>query len=723
VFAYLKTGLVGITAAECDVLENYVLLWSLRGGAWTRTEPWRQHPDGFGGLYDEETEERLRGINELRRRIAAPLRALQERGEEAATAREQAEALCAFLEEIGLAERLDARAAALESTGMETTAAEYTQLWELLCTALEQCAQVLGETPMEQDEFARLLQLVLSQYDVGTIPVALDRVSAGDMDRMRRRHIRHLFVLGASNERLPLISEGGGVLSDSEREELRELCLELGGGREALSREFSLIYNCLTLPSDSLYMSYADENGSEASLPSFVMDRLRLLFGREALPGDLINARSSAREPAMELAASAAGDSLSVAVRQYWEENKESAARLRALRSAANRQRGRLGADAVRSLYGDTLRLSASRVDAFSSCRFAYFLQYGLKAKPRVPASFAPPEYGSFLHYVLAHVAAEAAERGGFGRVDDEALAEMTDRAVQLYVRQELDDFREKSPRFVYLFRRLGRTVRRVVLDMAEELRVSDFQPLDFELNFAQATDLPPVALGEGEDALYLTGVADRVDGWEHDGKLYIRVVDYKTGKKSFSLSDVWYGMGLQMLLYLFTLEKSGSHRYGRQIVPAGVLYVPARDAILSRSEDLDDAELIREKAKEKRRSGLLLNDPAVLAAMERGEIPKYLPITVNREGHAAGESLADAAQLAQLSRHIDRTLQALAAELRRGSIAADPYFRSQQENACQYCDFVDACHFDPESDQRRFLTKLRSPEIWARLEGGEEHV
>jgi ATP-dependent helicase/nuclease subunit B len=605
---------------------------------------------------------------------------------------------------------------------METTAAEYTQLWELLCAATEQCAQILGDTPMEQGEFARLLQLVLSQYDVGTIPVALDRVSAGDMDRMRRRHIRHLLVLGASDERLPLISEGGGVLSDVERGELLEFSLELGGGREALSREFSLIYSCLTLPSDSLYMSYA-EDGPEASRPSFVMDRLRRLFGREVPPGDLNDARSSAREPALELAASGGHDPLSLAARHYFEANKERAARLQALRSAAARQRGRLGADAVRSLYGDTLRLSATRIDAFASCRFAYFLQYGLKAKPRVPARFAPPEYGSFLHYVLAHVAAEASERGGFGRLDDEALAAMTDRFVSLYIRQELDDFREKSPRFIYLFRRLSRTVRRVVLDMAEELRTSDFQPLDFELNFAQASDLPPVALGEGEDALYLTGVADRVDGWEHDGKLYIRVVDYKTGKKSFSLSDVWYGMGLQMLLYLFTLEKSGAARYRRQIVPAGVLYVPARDALLSRPEDLDDADLVREKAKEKRRSGLLLNDPAVLAAMERGEIPKYLPITVNREGQAAGEALADAAQLAQLSRHIDRTLRQLAAELRRGSITADPYFRSQQENACQFCDYVDACHFDPECDRRRFLTKLRPPEVWARLEGGEEHV
>jgi ATP-dependent helicase/nuclease subunit B len=230
------------------------------------------------------------------------------------------------------------------------------------------------------------------------------------------------------------------------------------------------------------------------------------------------------------------------------------------------------------------------------------------------------------------------------------------------------------------------------------------------------------VALGEGEETVYLTGVADRVDGWEHGGKLYLRVVDYKTGKKSFSLSDVWYGMGLQMLLYLFSLEKNGENRYGQKIVPAGVLYVPARDALLSKPENLSDEEIVKEKAKERRRSGLLLDDPAVLAAMEHGEIPKYLPVAVNREGRAAGEALADAARLTQLSRHIDDTLLRLASELRRGGIEADPFFRSQQENACRWCDYLDACHFDPKRDRRRYLHKLQAQEVWTRLEGRGEH-
>ena len=208
--------------------------------------------------------------------------------------------------------------------------------------------------------------------------------------------------------------------------------------------------------------------------------------------------------------------------------------------------RGRLSSAAVEKLYGQRLRLSASRIDKFASCRFAYFCQYGLRAKPYEPAAFRPPEIGTFMHYVLEKTAREVKRRGGFAAVDDKTLRELCERFTAQYVSEELNDFNEKRRRFVYLFNRLCGDVWRVVEDMAAEPRRSDFEPLDFELDFSDAREMPPVELGGGEDSLVLSGIADRVDGWYHDGKLYLRVVDYKTGRKEFSMSDVWYGMGFR---------------------------------------------------------------------------------------------------------------------------------------------------------------------------------
>ena len=239
----------------------------------------------------------------------------------------------------------------------------------------------------------------------------------------------------------------------------------------------------------------------------------------------------------------------------------------------------------------------------------------------------------------------------------------------------------------------------------------------------AVGQDCAVVELGEGEDRLSLSGIADRVDGWLHEGKLYIRVVDYKTGKKKFSLSDVCYGMGLQMLLYLFALERDGGRRYGHEIVPAGVMYIPARNALLSLSRSPEEGEAEEKRREEIRRSGLVLEDMELLEAWEHGEDKQYIPVKF-RSGKPSAESLASLERMGILRRHIERSLRGMARQLRQGSIAADPYYRSQQENACLNCDYYDACHFSQgeNGESCRYTPKLSGEKVWALLDGGGEN-
>ena len=717
VISCLRTGLAGLSLEESDLLADYVLKWQLRGRAWARTEDWRQHPDGYGAAFDEASEEKLRRINALRRRFAAPLLRFAARAERAVTAEEQAAALTALLADWKLPEQLETRAAALEAAGDTALAAEYSQLWEILVSALEQSAAILGDTPMDRGSFGRLFTHMLSQYDIGLIPVSLDRVSAGDFDRMRRRNIRHLLVLGCSDDRLPQTEERSGMFDAGERERLLSLDIDLGGGEGELWREFSLLYATLTLPSESLTLScpVCGADG-EALRPAFVFNRARTLFDLPVESADPDEARLSAPAPALTLAAHAVkGGSPRAAAAAAWFRAADPA-RFARLVDAAEHTRGRLSPQAVEALYGKRPRLSASRIDRFASCRYAYFCQYGLRARPYEPNGFTPPEIGTFMHYVLEQVARAVKERGGFSAVDDETLLKLTADFVAAYVHTELNDFKEKSSRFVHLFRRLGADVERIVLDMAQELRRSDFAPLDFELDFSKASDIRPLELGEEEGAMTLTGIADRVDGWLHEGKLYLRVVDYKTGRKKFSLSDIWYGMGLQMLLYLFALEQDGAGRYGTEIVPAGVMYVPARNALLSLARGPDDTEAEQKRADELRRSGLALDDPALLEAWEKGESKRYIPVKVKR---GSTEGLATLEQLGLLAQHIRGTLGEMARELHRGSIAADPYYRSQQENACLNCDYFDACHFaeGENGEQSRYMPKLAEGRIWGMMQ------
>ena len=723
--SYMRTGLVGLSSEECDELGGYIFKWQLRAPAWLRKTPWRQHPDGYGQEYDDAARERLRNINALRRRIAAPLQHFAEAAAEAETAIAQARALSGLLEELKLPELLSHRAETLRQNGREELAAEYEQLWDITVSALEQCAAILGDIAMDQREFGRLFLRMLSQYDVGTIPVSLDRVSAGDFDRSRRRHIKHLIVLGASDQRLPSGEESVGVFSEDDRRRLAENGLDLGGGGEAeLWREFSLIYNCLTLPGESLTLCcpLCGADGGEIR-PAFVFRRAETLFRLNVKFADTGELRMSAADPALSLAARslhAPGGREHAAMEYFREVQPE---KCRALEQAAAMDRGSLSGESVERLYSKRLRLSASRIDKFASCRFAYFCQYGLKAKPYEPAGFQPPEIGSFMHYVLENTAREVKALGGFRKVSDAELKEITEKYVRLYVSEELDDFREKSSRFIHLFKRLCADVHQVVADMAAELRTSDFEPMDFELDFSGAGDIEPFALDENGEKLTLTGIADRVDGWLHDGKLYLRVVDYKTGKKQFSLSDVWYGMGLQMLLYLFALESGGRERYGREIVPAGVMYVPARNTILSLTDDPTDEKISSERARELRRSGIVLDEEAVIEAWEHGEDKRYIPLRTVY-GKISPETVASAERLGVLRRHIRKELSDMARQLRSGSIAADPYYRSQQENACLNCDYFAACHFTDgqNGDKARFMPRLSPEKVWSLMEGGGEN-
>ncbi len=309
-------------------------------------------------------------------------------------------------------------------------------------------------------------------------------------------------------------------------------------------------------------------------------------------------------------------------------------------------------------------------------------------------------------------------QRGGFAGVGDEELAAIADGFVDAYIREKLNDMQEKSSRFVHLFGRLRRDVQQIVADTAAELRRSDFEPLDFELDFSKASEIRPLELGEGEDALRLSGIADRIDGWLHEGKLYLRVVDYKTGRKSFSLSDVWYGMGLQMLLYLFALEADGEGRYEHPVVPAGIMYVPARNVLLSEDEDIDEAEAESKRLGKLRRSGFVLDEPELIEAWEKGADKRFIPLRVSNRSDAA-EPMLSAERIGQLAQHVRVCLGEMARELHRGSIAADPYYRSQREDACLNCDYYAACQFaDGENGESyRYLPRLKDGQVWEAIE------
>lgn len=714
-FRYLKTDLTGISREERDLLENYVLTWNIRGGTWMRAKPWDMHPEGYGLPFSDEQRALVERLDGLRRRVIAPLEELRRAADK--TGRGRALALYAMLERIDLPRRLEQRAAALEERGDLNSAAQYRQLWDILVGGLEQCALLLADTELELDEFSRLFSLVLSQYDVGTIPVSLDRVAVGEAPRMAHKEAKILFFLGTDSGAIPGNVEDATLFDQQDREALAELEVELAPRQEdKLRREFTIAYETCVLPTQRLYLTYAArDGGGQEKTPCFLWERLESLFPQnETVSADSRLCRLAAPRPALELA----GHEEKLAA--VLKEHEALAPRMERLEQAGQWRRGSLSPGAVRTLFGSAVPMSATRLDLYNSCHFSHFLRFGLDAKPRQKAKFRPSDYGTFIHAVLEEVLGWARDNGSIDRLarSEELRHSLTRAAADRYEAEELAGLEGETARFRRVFQRMKQSALAVTDSVVAELAASEFAPVRFELGFGRGKELPPVEVRNGI-TLRLSGFVDRVDQWLHEGKRYLRVVDYKTGKKSFDFSDVEDGRGLQMLLYLFALTRHGELFGPEEVVPAGVLYVPARNPIIRGDRAMTDEDIRAAQDRELRRQGLVLDDPAVMAAMEQGDGKfRFLP---DRADYHVSEG-----QMAALDEYVTDALKKAAGQMAAGNIDADPYWHDGQHNACRWCDYRAACHFEECcGDRARYRKGISGKEFWSWMEQrkeGEEH-
>lgn len=723
----LKTGLFGLSADECDALENYMLAYDIRGSSWRVEKGWAYHPRGYGQPFTPEDGEELERLNALRRRVIEPLETLRREARAQRTYRGYAMALYRFMEAIGLPERLRARCDALQAAGAAKTAAEYAQLWDILTKALEQCVQLLGDRPAEFSHFSELFTLVLSQYKVGAIPTSLDHLICGSADRIRSRTPRCVILLGCTDASFPSVQPSSGLLRDDDRAFLRECGWELAPTQEErLDQEADILYGALTLPSERLYVLWPrlGPEGEEMH-PAFVTDDLIDMTG--AAPLVLSDGEAEmaidAPSPCLQWLAGGPAGPLAAAARACMEALPGWDGRLRALERAARFPRGLLSGEAARALYGPSATLSASRVETFMNCRYAYFLQYGLRAAPRRADGFAPYDRGNFVHDVLEKTTRAVMDRGGFAAVTDEQVRHLARSCAERYVKDMLFSHEGQTARFRGLMGRLMKAIDAVASNVAAELRCSEFEPLDVELRFSDSEPdaLPAARAGR---SVRVTGAVDRVDGWIEDGTLYVRVVDYKTGRQAFKLGDVWHGLNMQMLLYLFALETEGLARYralgARRIVPAGALYLPARELYLQAGRDIADEELAHQMSRALLRSGLILDDPRVIEAMEPGVSGEgtYIPVKFKADGELSPlSSVASAERLGRLKRHVDKLLEEMEDALRAGDVSANPVCRGAK-SACETCKFVMACQFrQSPGDRPRYVGALTPGAFWKRLE------
>ena len=684
---YLRSALSPIDPDTCDCLENYAIIWGIRGQKWAKA--WENHPDGLSGVWTEQDGQRLEKLNAARERAVSPLLRLQQGFRDAADLRGQVTALYGFLEDIQLEQRLSRLARELDDSGDNRGAQILNQLWEILLGALEQMYDVLGETHWEAEHFTRLLRLLLSQYDVGTIPPVLDAVQAGPVSAMRCHQQKHMIVLGAEEGKLPGYSGSAGVLTDQERVTLRELGVPLtGGAMEGVQAEFAEIYGCFCGAMESITVFCSGEQ------PSFIYRRLTDLAGGDTSCQDSLGFAVADDEEAGAYLArwNAANAAERLEVSDMYRETCR----------RRDYSLGKVAQENIGRLYGTTLNLSASQIDRQAECRLSYFLKYGLRAQERKEAAIDPAEFGTYVHAVLENTARCVRDKGGFHAVSLEETLEIAHGFSDAYAKERFSQM--ESERVTYLFNRHIQELDMVVAELWQELSESQFAPVGFEVGFGDREDLPPIAIPNGGMNAVLRGFIDRVDTWDSGASRYYRVVDYKTGKKDFDYCDVFNGVGLQMLLYMFALRESGSGLLGEKAVAAGVQYFPARAPFLNTEGRLSREEAEAERLSQWKRKGLLLKDEAVLNAMEPGDAPKRLCCSVKKDGSISGD-LADRDQLKLLREYVFRVLAGLVEDIASGNVEPNPYTRGSVHDAGRFCPYGPICHSASVVGRRNYKT------------------
>ena len=708
VFLYLKTGLAGLSAQQISELENYVFIWGISGKKWL--EPWSDNPQGFSGSFSEEEKVLLARVNESREAVIGPLERFDA---ETASADGQTMAAACYrlLCSVNAAENLRASARNLRAAGTPALAERELRVWDLLMKILDQTALVLGGMELSRERYAELLQLVIRTGSIASIPQGLDEVTVGDADRIRTAGPKVVFLIGAAQGAFPLAPGGDSVFSDSERRELIRIGLPLTDTMEnAALRERFLAYSAMSAASERLFLSWpaADEDGKGLS-PSSIAGEVRAVFPEVPVRCEEDFSPlwfACAEEPALELAARKwnSNDPLSASLRGFFA-SRGAEDRLSGVERAAERKPFRFGdRSASRALFGSGTTLSATQIESFELCRFQYFCRFGLGARERKAAELNVLEYGSLMHYLLQRLFRDLGSEKILAQPPDELHASILGFLGE-YVEKIYGGMATKTPRFAYLVSRIADSAQIVALHIARELSQSGFRPADFELSLGASVGALTVPLPGGGE-VRVDGAVDRVDLMDRGGVRYLRVVDYKTGKKEFRLSDLVYGLNMQMLIYLAALCENGSKRYGN-FQPAGVLYMPADRPTVPAKRGDGEEKLGAEAEGGLRMDGLVLDSPEIIRAMDRGGAGKYLPVKLKGDLPDRNDHVVSPAELEAVLGSLKKQIASMAEELRRGDVSALP-LSGKRYDACKWCPYGSVCGHEKDDPVREMEDRGR---------------
>ena len=715
VFHFLRSGMADISREEIDELENYVIRTGARGYRTysrlftRRTEELQGNAEGSEQA-EEKTMERL---NRIRQQFMDAVEILHMGSQEKAG--DYVSHLYDFLEQNQVQQKLLNYQQQFEKEGDLSRAREYAQIYRLVMDLLDQVYELLGEEEISRQEFADILEAGFGEITVGTIPQNVDRIVVGDMERTRLKQVKVLFFLGVNDGNIPKNASKGGIISDMDREFLIESGTEMAPSpRQQMYIQRLYLYLNMTKPSEQLYLSYAKVNSEGKGIrPSYLIDTVRKLFPAmsveypqnrsrlEQIEGRQEGARYLAEELREYVEGTLPEEERQDFYLMYRAYEADAAGRDLLTRAAFRRYReSGLSWIVARALYGQQLENSVSRLETYAACACRHFLQYGLSLQEREEFGFEASDMGTVYHAVLENFAGKLAESNlTWWDFTEDFAAKAVKESVEAYAAIYGETVLYSSARNEYAITRMSRILTRTVLTLQKHLKQGSFQPDDYELSFRFAEDLDSIHVDLSEDEkMHLQGRIDRIDVSEDAEHVYVKVIDYKSGNRKFDLAALYYGLQLQLVVYMNAAMEMESRKHpDKEIVPAALLYYHIDDPTIETPVELTDEQINEQILAKLRMNGVVNSDPEVVERLDRYMQDKsvVIPVEKKKDGSFSARSgVLSREEMQLISSYVDAKIRSIGREILDGKIAANPYEKGNEE-ACTYCAYKKVCGFD----------------------------
>ncbi|WP_410506215.1 helicase-exonuclease AddAB subunit AddB [Haloimpatiens sp. FM7315] len=747
VFRYVKSGLLTFNSYDVDILENYVLASGIKGKKkWTSSEKWDTYIQyGFEKIEDEEKKEALlERINEIRYKITEPLVDFYKNINEAKNAKEFCEAAFNFLCKLKIPETTENWIESFKKQGNQEKALEYSGIWNLVVEILDQVVEVMGNEKLFLDEFIKIITIGFSQNKMGIIPPALDQVLVSSVDRLKSHEVKAVFIIGVNEGVFPMGNTEEGIFTDGDRFILQNANVKLGNDTKtkALEEQF-LVYSTLSMAKSYIRISYpiADHEGRTLR-PSVIISRLRNIFPNILNEEDILNEEVGSMEKIikpiptfnrliLKMREKKDISSLDPIWKQVYlwyssqEDWKNISLKVFQGFTYSNKV-NKIGKDRINKLYGGNVKVSVSRMERYVRCPFAYYVQYGLKAKDRKIFKLSSPDVGTFMHKVIDDFSHKVKSSNmHWGELSKSWCEENVNNSVSKVINETTGSILTSSPRYLYFTKRLTKVILRSIWLIVMHMQKSNFEPLGYEMTFEEGGDFPPIEITlKNNLKVKLIGRIDRIDKLVCEEGVFYRIIDYKSGSKDFKLSDVYYGLQIQLMTYLDAIIKGYEVSKKEKALPAGVLYFKLDNPIIKENKNISEKEIEEAIMKELKMRGLVLADTNIVKAMDKDielqGTSLIIPAELKKKDGSlsARSSIATVEQFYSLREHVRKNLIETCEKMLEGEISIRP-FRKKDSIPCTYCTFSSLCRFDTslESSKYNIIQELKDNEVWDKLE------